>query len=109
MGGSIFFLPSVNLFKAVSWLFIIGSVLFLIGAMINSVQIIEAPNLQAATISNMTAVSFIGSLLFLVASVPYLWDENDERDEIELSTFQANQFIAGSVFYFLGGIVNYYR
>ena len=58
------------------------------GAIINSIQIVEAPSIVAALYSNLTAVSFvIGSVLFLVASVPYTWQVNDEDDAYKLYAF----------------------
>ncbi|MEZ5836282.1 MAG: hypothetical protein R3D03_11185 [Geminicoccaceae bacterium] len=47
---------------------------------------------------NLTALAFVaGSVLFTVASVPYLWQFASHQDERRSGTFLASQYVAGSV------------
>lgn len=107
--GSLCFLPSVAASVLGAWLFIIGSVLFVTGGLVNIVQVVEAPSLIYMQLFNFTVALFvIGSALFVVASVPYLWDlANSVRPRID--TFAAAQFLAASVLFLIGGIAIYYR
>ncbi len=108
--GSIFFLSMVGLAKAGSWCFIIGSFLFIIAATINVLQIVQAEDLVTLQLMNLTAITFVtGSLLFVVASVPYLWVLTDSSDRVEVDTFLAAQYLAGSVLFLLGGVFNYWK
>ena len=108
--GSIFFLSSVDLPKAGAWCFIIGSVLFVIGAVINVIQIVQADDLVTLQMMNLTALTFVvGSALFAVASIPYLWSIASERDETLLDGFLAWQYLVGSILFFIGGLFNYRR
>ena len=59
---------------------------------------------------NLTAVTYvIGSVLFAVASVPYLWHFAASADETRTLTFLAAQFVIGSALFLLGGLFNYRR
>jgi hypothetical protein len=59
---------------------------------------------------NLTAVSFVvGSVLFTVASIPYLWDFQAQPDQIRMLGFLAWQYLAGSVMFLVGGVFNYWR
>ena len=108
--GSVFFLSAVGLFVAGAWLFIIGSALFALGACVNVLQITQAPSMKDLQLMNLTAISFIvGSVLFLVASVPYLWHLNSVGDRTTLFGFLAWQYVVGSVLFLLGGLFNYRR
>jgi len=108
--GSIFFLSWVGWTTAGAWAFIIGSLLFVIGASVNVLQIVQAKNLILLQLMNLTAVSFVaGSVLFTVASIPYLWHFHSEEDHRVLLTFLASQYLVGSIGFFLGGLFNYYR
>ena len=108
--GSIFFLSSVDLPKAGAWCFIIGSVLFVSGAVINVIQIVQADDLVTLQMMNLTALTFVvGSALFAVASIPYLWSLASERDETLLDGFLAWQYLVGSILFFIGGLFNYRR
>jgi hypothetical protein len=72
--GSVFFLSAVGWIDAGAWCFIIGSLLFVLGACINVLQIVRAESKVTLQLMNLTAVTFVvGSVLFAVASVPYLW------------------------------------
>jgi len=108
--GSIFFLSAVGWFTAGAWCFIIGSLLFVTGACINVLQIVQADNLQTLQLMNLTAVTFVvGSVLFTVASIPYLWDVDNPSLKTTLYAFLAWQYLIGSVLFFLGGVFNYWR
>ena len=108
--GSIFFLTEVGLFTAGAWCFILGSLLFVIGATINVIQIVQADDLVTLQMMNLTALTFVvGSALFLVASIPYLWSFASEPDETKVDAFLAWQYLAGSILFFIGGLLNYRR
>ena len=108
--GSIFFLSAVGWYTAGAWTFIIGSLLFVLGACINVLQIIQADNRITLQLMNLTAVTFVvGSVLFAVASVPYLWDVSNPSLQVTLYTFLAWQYLIGSVLFLGGGVFNYWR
>ena len=108
--GSVFFLSKVGWFTAGAWCFVIGSLLFVLGACINVLQIVHADSLVTLQLMNLTAISFVvGSVLFVVASVPYLWSVQAEADRTMLYTFLAWQYLAGSILFLLGGVFNYWR
>lgn len=108
--GSVFFLSAVGLLVAGACLFIFGSALFTLGACVNVLQITEAPSMRALQLMNLTAISFVvGSVLFLVASVPYLWHLNSAGDRTTLFGFLAWQYVVGSALFLLGGLFNYRR
>jgi hypothetical protein len=108
--GSIFFLSSVGWIIAGAWCFVIGSLLFVLGACVNVLQIVQARSVVTLQLMNLTAVSFVvGSVLFTVGSVPYLWPVEDPLDQRLLYGFLAWQYLIGSALFFLGGIFNYWR
>lgn len=108
--GSIFFLSWVDWIVLGAWCFIIGSVLFVLGASVNVLQIVRAKNLILLQLMNLTAVSFVaGSVLFTVASIPYLWQFEAAQDRRILLGYLAAQYLAGSIGFFLGGVFNYWR
>lgn len=106
--GSVCFLP--NVFKEAwgAWGFIIGSTLFAAGATISVTQITEAGTMICLQLLNAVAICFvIGSILFLIASIPYLWPSGDLPQK--LFTYLAAQFIFASVLFLFGGVANFYR
>jgi len=108
--GSIFFLSTVGWTIQGAWCFILGSLLFTLGACINVLQIIQARTLLVLQLMNLTAVTFVvGSVLFFVASVPYLWSVSDPSLHRTLYAFLAWQYLIGSVLFLLGGVFNYWR
>jgi hypothetical protein len=108
--GSVFFLSAIGLFIAGAWCFVIGSLLFVIGACVNVFQVQQGDTLLARKLMNYTAISFIiGSVLFTVASVPYLWDFEADSDRTKMYAFLAWQYLIGSTLFLLGGIFNYWR
>lgn len=109
-GGSIFFVSSVGRYDAGAVCFILGSVLFVFAAIINVLQIVKAADMRTLQLMNLTALSFVtGSVLFTVASVPYLFEFDDTRDERIVDAFLAAQFVVGSVLFLAGGIFSYWR
>lgn len=107
--GSIFFLSEVGWQIAGAWCFVIGSLLFVIGASVNVLLIVKAGTLATLQLMNLTAVSFlVGGVLFTVASVPYLWTVAPV-DRRLLYGFLAWQYLIGSMLFFVGGVVNYWR
>ncbi|MEQ9811240.1 MAG: YrhK family protein [Azospirillaceae bacterium] len=108
--GSAFFLSSIGLTAAGAWCFTIGSLLFILGATVNVLEIVTAEDLITLQLMNLTALCFVtGSLLFTVASIPYLWQPDDPLDRRVLDDFLAAQFLAGSVLFWLGGVFSYRR
>ncbi len=108
--GSIFFLSTVGRFHAGAWCFVIGSLLFVLGAGINVLQITKARSIVTLQLMNLTAVAFVvGSVLFTVASVPYLWKVEASADRTMLYAFLAWQYLVGSILFFAGGVFNYWR
>ncbi len=107
--GSICFLPSLGATSTGSWCFIVGSALFLIGGFINILQVVEAPSLLYMQLFNVTVAQFIvGSALFLVATIPYLWHLGDPARR-QVTTLAAAQYLFASVLFLTGGIAIYYR
>ncbi len=108
--GSVFFLSSVGWLKAGAWCFVSGSLLFVLGACINVLQIVKSSSIKILQLMNLTAITFVvGAVLFTVASVPYLWSVAAKSDRTTLYAFLAWQYLAGSVLFFLGGVFNYWR
>ena len=108
--GSLLFLPQVDLIAFGAWCFIVGSTFFSTGAFINILQIVQAGSLLTLQLLNATAICFVvGSILFLVASIPYLWKIVDPQIKNDLFTYVAWEYIVGSLLFFTGGVFNYYR
>jgi len=107
--GSLCFLPSLSWTLAGTWCFIAGSMLFVLGGFVNILQLVEAPSLLYMQLFALTVTSFlIGSALFVVASVPYLWHLSGP-DKPQIFAFVAWQFTAGSALFLIGGVFIYYR
>ncbi len=108
--GSLFFLKRVDWITAGAWCFILGSALFVAGACLNVMLITRTGSLRALQLMNATAISFIvGSVIFLGASIPYLWHLDSAHDRTLVFTYAAALYTVGSVLFFGGGIFNYYR
>lgn len=108
--GSVLFLSAIDRNDAGAWCFVTGSLLFVLGATINVLQIVQSVDMQILQLSNLTALTFVsGSLLFTVASIPYLFDLRDAADERTIDGFLAGQYTIGSVLFLLGGLINYRR
>ncbi|MFO8031872.1 MAG: YrhK family protein [Desulfohalobiaceae bacterium] len=108
--GSIFFLSEVGWNILGGWCFIIGSLLFVLAAGINVLQIVRSRDMLTLQLMNLTAVSFVvGSVLFTVASVPTLWEMQAPRDHVLVQALLGWQYLVGSMLFFLGGIFNYWR
>ena len=110
IAGSLLFLSWIDRVEASAWCFISGSLLFVLGACINVLQIVRERSLATLQLMNLTAISFIvGALLFTVASVPYLWHIQNSEAQRTLYAFLAWQYLVGSLLFFLGGLFNYWR
>ena len=108
--GSVFFSSLLHWFELGAWTFIIGSALFVLGAGVNVVEIVRAKTLLTLQLMNLTAVSFlVGSVLFTVASVPYLWALDTDADTVKLYGFLAWEYLTGSTLFLLGGLLNHWR
>lgn len=110
VAGSVFFLSRFEMIIAGAWCFIIGSLGFLIGASINVLQIVVQKSLVSLQLVNLTAISFVvGSAIFAIGSVPYLWTLQNAHDQNVLLNFLAWLFVIGSALFLLGGVFNYWR
>lgn len=108
--GSLFFLSWWAWYEAAAWMFVIGSLMFAVGATGNLLQIIQARNTVCMQLLNLTAVSFlVGSTLFAVGSIPYLWQIASPVDRHILFAYLAWEYLTGSALFFLGGLLNYAR
>jgi len=108
----VLFLPSIEYYVEGSWCFIFGSLCFAAGAFLNGMQIFETPTKRDAQCMLLMTMSYIvGSVMFLVPSILYLYllvfDSISAREDIY--TFSACVYIAGSVCFTVGGIINFYR
>ena len=84
--------------------------LFAVGAVVNVLQVVRAPDRNILQLMNLTAITFVtGSMLFAVASIPYLFDLQSSADERTIDAFLASQYVLGSVLFLLGGWFNYRR
>lgn len=107
--GSLCFLPSEDATVVGAWFFVVGSILFVTGGLVNVLQVVEAPSLIYIQLFNVTIALFvIGSALFAVASIPYLW-ALPESVKSQIMTFAAAQFVFGSVLFWVGGVAIFYR
>ncbi|HLQ86804.1 MAG TPA: YrhK family protein [Salinisphaeraceae bacterium] len=107
--GSLCFLPGLDALTLGAWLFIIGSGLFVAGGLVNVLQVVEAPSMLYMQLFNFTVALFvIGSTLFAVASIPYLWDLT-RAEQPRITSFAAAQFLFASVLFLIGGSAIYYR
>ena len=92
-----------------AYCFIVGSLVFVFGGVINAFQVVEAPSLLYLQLFNLTIIQFVaGSALFAAASVPYLWSLSPQADTL-IKTFAAILFVIASALFFFGGIAIYYR
>ena len=58
----------------------------------------------------MTALFYtVGSSMFLVGSIPYLFHTLSDEDIIKIDTYLGGIFIAGSICFTVGGVINFYR
>ncbi len=93
-----------------TWLFIIGSALFVVGASVNVLLIIKAESVQLLQLMNLTSITFIvGSVLYGTASIPYLCVFESPNDPRLILNFLAWQYMIGSLLFLLGGVFNYWR
>jgi len=108
--GSLLFLSQIDWIVAGGWCFTIGSLFFLFGAFLNAIQIIKEESIVRLQLLNATAIAFaLGSILFLVASLPYLSEALNLEDNRVLFAYVGWEYIAGSILFLLGGITHYYR
>lgn len=108
--GSLFFVSVIGWFRAGAWCFILGSLFFVVGASINVLQIVKAENIITLQLMNLTAITFVvGSVLFTVASVPYLWSIQNTTFQSTLHAYLAWQYLIGSILFFMGGVFNYWK
>ena len=108
--GRITSFPQVDWALISTWLFIIGSTLFVVGATANIFLIIKAESVQLLQLMNLTSICFVvGSVLYGLASVPYLWAFESPSDHLLILNFLAWQYMIGSLLFLLGGVFNYWR
>ncbi|OQY42152.1 MAG: hypothetical protein B6227_03020 [Fusobacteriia bacterium 4572_74] len=103
--GSVFFLSEVGQVFEGAINFIIGSLMFLIGAIINVLEITNESSDKTLQLMNGTAIMYIGgSLLFLVASIPYVWHGISIHDQSIIYNYVAMEYIGGSILFTFGGV-----
>lgn len=108
--GSLFFLPGWDWPIPGAWCFIIGSAAFVVGANVNLLQVVEAPTLVYLELFNLTVAGFaVGSALFFVASVPFLWHLQSDQDSQLLFTYVAWEYTGGSLIFLTGGVLIHFR
>ncbi len=108
--GSLLFLSKIDKIVAGGWCFTIGSLLFLLGACLNVRQIVHESSLIKLQLLNATAITFaLGSMLFLIASLPYLSDTLTIQKNGILFRYVGWEYIVGSILFLSGGIFHYYR
>ena len=108
--GSLFFLSWIDRVQVGAWCFIVGSLLFVLGSSINILQVPAKSKRGNLQMINLTAVTFVsGSILFTVASVPYLWHFTGKGDRQILDAFLAAQYLVGSILFSVGGVTNAFR
>ncbi|PSO49589.1 MAG: hypothetical protein BRC33_06400 [Cyanobacteria bacterium SW_9_44_58] len=108
--GSLLFLSEIEKIVAGGWCFTIGSLLFLIGACLNVIQIVKEQSFIKLQLLNATAITFaLGSMLFLIASLPYLSDALTIKDNWVLFSYVGWEYIIGSILFLIGGIFYCYR
>ena len=56
--GSVFFLSRIGWVTAGAWCFVVGSLLFVLGAAVNVLQIVRAESLVTLQLMNLTAIAF---------------------------------------------------
>jgi predicted membrane channel-forming protein YqfA (hemolysin III family) len=84
--------------------------MFVLGACINVLQIVQAETMLTLQLMNLTAITFVvGAVLFTVASIPYLWGIESAGDRVTIYDFLAWQYLVGSILFLAGGIFNYWR
>ena len=106
--GSLLFLPSVGQYHPGAWCFIIGSLFFVVGALCNAWQIFEAQTAGQARYMLSVALCYtVGSVIFVLASIPYLFEFVSQKDETRIYQFLAGQYILGSIFFAIGGTINW--
>jgi hypothetical protein len=107
--GSIFFLSAVGWVTAGAWTSSPAACCSC-SAPVNVLQIVRADSRLTLQLMNLTALAFVvGSVLFAVASIPYLWQAAPEPFERTLYAFVAWQYLVGSLLFFIGGLFNYWR
>lgn len=107
--GSAFFFSFVDLVTPGAWCFVLGSLLFVLGAFVNVLEVREDTP-ASRKLFNLTAVTFVtGSTLFTTASVPYLWNVGEDAVALTLFDYVATQYLLGSVLFLAGGVLNYRR
>jgi hypothetical protein len=90
-----------------AWCFVIGSFNFLLGTCINLLMDTTYPStlVQMRLTAVTASLYMLGSLLFTVASIPYLFPKKDQ--DPTLLAFLAWEYIIGSVCFLFGGWCNY--
>eukprot|EP00121_Abeoforma_whisleri_P005305 Awhi_evm1s4805 len=105
--GSVFFLESISKVVAGSWLFIVGSLIFCLGSMINIGQMWTVVSPLMIQLLNATAVNFlVGSLFFILGSVFFIIPFENEVDSYNMYVYAGWLFIAGSICFTAGALIN---
>ena len=96
--------------KTGGWLFVFGSLFLILGAFVNSLQIWDSPDRISAQMANTIVILYVmGSTMFFVASLPYAFSYDDERDTTMIDDMSAFFYLIGSILYFVNGILEIRR
>jgi hypothetical protein len=97
--GSVFFLSYVAIFPIGSGMFLFGCLLLTIGNVTGLLCLAGSSRMLI-----MVDLSFlVGSTIFIIASIPYMFDFQAAANNIQISTFLASLYIVGSFFFLLAG------
>lgn len=107
--GSILFLPVVNQVTAGAIAFVLGSMAYIVAAVVNRWAVEEQDDRwQGRAALHLTLDGYLlGATFFLGACLPYL--AVDECTNPDLHWYLSGQFIAGSLLFVVGGLANYAR
>ena len=110
--GSLAFLPELSHYRLASWCFVWGSMLFVVGSTLDAIQQAISPSnkkKKRVVPELLRALSYLlGSTLFVVASIPYMFDYKSSDDRTLIYQFLSGQYIAGSLFFLVGGGIHCY-
>lgn len=99
--GNYYFICFTNKAYQAGMMFMIGSILFVVAAIINVMQVTREETIHFLMLMNANAIcSIIGGILFTLGSIPYLWGHFSEK----LDAMMGWEFIIASTIYLIGAI-----
>lgn len=109
--GSVVFLPEVGTNFIGDCCFLLGSCLFLVGAIYDVLLIWDSPDRFSTHLANTIANCYVmGSSFYVCASLPYMYTTFQcEMDQYVVLTAAADVYIVGSILFSVGGVIDLYR